>query len=223
MNKEIIYDSPLIIKYHNFLTYDECKSIIDAIDAKEYDKATVYSVPARDYYKSEGRTNSTYVDRTKKLLQLEIKITDFINTELNAINGKNTQYNPETPLAIQKYGVGEQYKVHVDYFNNTEKVHNNDRLATCILYLNDDFEGGHTFFKHLNISIKPKSGMILFFKYDSKYSHENYKTLHAGLPVESGTKYIISAFIREGSIPDWKPTVSDKIIKLNHVYPHITA
>ena len=207
MNKEIIYNIPLVIAYYDFLTSGECKSIIDTIDSEEYVSALLYSTVTDNLtvHESTHRTNSTYVDSTKKLLQLEMKITDFVNTELNSFNGKHTEYNTEIPLKIQKYEVGEQYKLHLDHFNIQKKVFNNDRLATCILYLNDDFEGGHTFFKHLDISIKPKTGMMLFFKYDSKYRHQNFRTLHAGLPVESGTKYIISAFIREGSEIDWQP------------------
>ena len=206
MNKEIIYNRPLVIAYYDFLTSGECKSIIDTIDSEEYVRALLYSTVTGNItvHESTHRTNSTYVDSTKKLLQLEMKITDFVNTELNSLNGKHTEYNTEIPLKIQKYEVGEQYKLHLDHFNIQKKVFNNDRLATCILYLNDDFEGGHTFFKHLDISIKPKTGMMLFFKYDSKYRHQNFRTLHAGLPVESGTKYIISAFIREGSEIDWQ-------------------
>jgi hypothetical protein len=45
------------------------------------------------------------------------------------------------------------------------------RVFSSILYLNDDYEGGHTFFAKNNISVKPKRGMLLIFPSNYEYRH----------------------------------------------------
>jgi prolyl 4-hydroxylase len=75
-------------------------------------------------------------------------------------------------------------------------VTENDRIGTAILYLNEGFKGGETFFPELGLKVIPEKGSVLFFDY--KYSYEtNKKTLHAGLPVIEGTKYIATFWIRQ--------------------------
>ena len=100
-------------------------------------------------------------------------------------------------MQLTQYKIGELYVPHHDYFNvngyNNTVV--NDRVATVIVYLNDGFFGGHTEFTQLNISVKPKRGMALYFKYN--YTAEiNAQTIHSGNYVNFGTKYITQAFIR---------------------------
>ena len=68
-----------------------------------------------------------------------------------------------------------------------------NRVSTMIMYLNDDFEGGSTYFPDLDLRITPKAGNSLAFFYD-----KNTPLIHRGETVTSGTKYIISAFVRDG-------------------------
>lgn len=97
----------------------------------------------------------------------------------------------------QRYTPGQSYQKHCDFFGypNTPPI-SNDRVATCIIYLNDDFEGGSTFFNKLEEAIKPSKGSVLYFQYD--YTHEtNLLTEHTGTPVTAGEKQIVTFWIRE--------------------------
>jgi len=63
-----------------------------------------------------------------------------------------------------------------------------------MVYLNDSFKGGHTFFPTIDLSIKPEKGKaILFWNIDN---NENIpkEALHAGLEVESGEKWIVTVW-----------------------------
>jgi hypothetical protein len=75
-----------------------------------------------------------------------------------------------------KYGVGEHFDVHSD--------HGFSYICTVstVAYLNDDYEGGELWFKHLDQKIKPEAGDIVVFPSNFIYSH-------ASLPVTSGVKY----------------------------------
>ena len=72
------------------------------------------------------------------------------------------------------------------------------RIATMVIYLNDDFEGGSTRFINLDRNIKPKKyGSIYFHTLDKNEKKCHPYGLHAGLPVTSGNKYIANIWIRE--------------------------
>jgi hypothetical protein len=103
---------------------------------------------------------------------------------------------------VQKYSVGQQFDEHYDFFNvDGNYVTDNDRIATMIVYLNDNFVGGETYFPKLDLSYVPKKGSAIFFEY--KYIEKiNKYTRHAGLPVLDGEKWIITSWIRTNSWED---------------------
>ena len=197
MNKEILYDSPSIVICHDLLTPEECKEIIDTVPLGEYERATGFNEKTSASIVTEHRSNITYIDRPFRLAHVQQRLTKFIESELEG----NSVYKKgciETPLQLQRYAVGQQYKAHIDFFNGPgqPKSFDVDRIASVILYLNDDFEGGETFFTALNIDVKPKAGMALFFRYDYNELLDNMNTFHAGMPVSDGVKYIVTTFIR---------------------------
>lgn len=73
----------------------------------------------------------------------------------------------------------------------------NQRIATLLVYLNDDFAGGETRFPNLKVSIKPKKGNAIFFLVSDPKTGMVYKnTLHGGDPVLDGEKWIATQWIR---------------------------
>lgn len=45
------------------------------------------------------------------------------------------------------------------------------RMFSCVIYLNDDFEGGKTFFPNFNYEIDPVAGRIAMFSCDLEHRH----------------------------------------------------
>lgn len=77
-----------------------------------------------------------------------------------------------------KYGPGEYFKPHTDHgfsYNAT---------VSCVLYLNDDYDGGELAFNSLGFKIKPKAGDLIFFP-------SNYIFVHSSEPVNLGIKYSV--------------------------------
>lgn len=93
----------------------------------------------------------------------------------------NTQ---DVGYQIQRTDPGGFYSWHIDGSSPLFK----ERMLVAIWYLNDDFEGGHTEFKHQDISIKPATGKLILFP--PFWTH-----LHQGTPVISGVKYIATTWV----------------------------
>ena len=65
-----------------------------------------------------------------------------------------------------------------------------------MVYLNVPAAGGATRFAHLDKTIQPEIGKLAAWC-NQAGGRPNAFTLHAGLPVRAGAKYIITAWFRE--------------------------
>ncbi|WP_164157224.1 prolyl hydroxylase family protein [Sandarakinorhabdus rubra] len=106
-------------------------------------------------------------------------------------------------LQGQRYAPGQQFKAHTDYFEPTGLdyfPHTQDggqRTFTLMVYLNAPQAGGATRFVHLDKLFQPEPGKLLAWNNRLPDGGVNGFTLHAGMPVRAGTKYIITAWFRE--------------------------
>lgn len=83
-----------------------------------------------------------------------------------------------------KYSEGEEYKDHYDGCTET------GRAISCLIYLNNDYEGGELEFPNFKIKIKPEPGMMLLFP-------SNFAYRHIAHPVTKGTKYCLVTWIKD--------------------------
>ena len=103
-----------------------------------------------------------------------------------------------------KYQENEKYDAHYDAFDISEAnnlARNYQRIITNIIYLNDDFEGGETFFPMLGFDIIPEIGKVLTFENcipNSQYL--NPFSLHQSKPVKKGEKHILTLWLTEDII-----------------------
>jgi prolyl 4-hydroxylase len=110
----------------------------------------------------------------------------------------------EWPMALH-YSAGEEYKPHYDFFDTNARGTARDverfgqRVATFLIYLNDDFEGGETDFPKLNIRYRGKKGDALLF-FNVEHGEPDARTLHAGLAPTRGEKWLYSQWIREARL-----------------------
>ena len=107
------------------------------------------------------------------------------------------------PLQGQRYEEGQRFREHADFFYIDQpywaeyEPHGGQRTWTAMIYLNEPEAGGATRFKLLDFEIEPKLGRILIWNNMPLDGSPNPWTLHEGMPVERGTKYIVTKWYRE--------------------------
>jgi prolyl 4-hydroxylase len=76
-------------------------------------------------------------------------------------------------------------------------------VATCILYLNQDYAGGETYFEAGATRFRGRIGDALFFLNVDAAGRPDAQSRHAGLPVVKGTKWIATRWLRAEPFDPW--------------------
>ena len=103
--------------------------------------------------------------------------------------GMYSNYIPEMKsleeFRIKRYNsdTEDRFDTHVDVADKESAP----RYLALLFYLNDDFTGGETSFLDHDM-VKPRQGSVLIFP-------PYWQFPHAGLPVRTGTKYIMSTYL----------------------------
>jgi prolyl 4-hydroxylase len=106
------------------------------------------------------------------------------------------------PVQGQRYLPGQEFKPHNDWFYTSEsywpgeEARGGQRSWTAMAYLTPVEVGGATFFTRLGIQIEPKPGVLLIWNNALPDGRPNEDTLHAGMPVLKGAKYVITKWYR---------------------------
>jgi len=106
------------------------------------------------------------------------------------------------PAQVLHYTVGQEFKSHHDFLDlsvpgyaRSAAMHG-QRVATFLLYLNDDYEGGETEFLEIGIRHKGRKGDGLLFWNVGEDGNPDPRTLHAGTPPTRGVKWVLSQWLR---------------------------
>jgi prolyl 4-hydroxylase len=113
----------------------------------------------------------------------------------------------EVPSLLH-YGPGQRYKAHLDCISSKQAesdegiAQGGQRTLTLLLSLgNDDYEGGDTWFPHLEAGAKAGTGQLLRFNNTDEDGQPLRSSLHAGQPVTSSEKWLLSKWVRERTTP----------------------
>ena len=195
--QRIYFPFTQIYKKENFLTELEGEQLILMI-SRDLRPSTVAddgdNCLVNDYRTS--KTSDLNYFKDPFYLNIDKKISNLMNLE---------PFFGET-MQAQKYEVGEYYKEHYDFFspfNHEFKTYcewMGQRTWTTMVYLNDVEEGGETYFKYLNLKIKPKKGLLIAWNNLYINGFPNYKTMHEALPPLKNSKYIITKWWRSWSL-----------------------
>lgn len=186
--KLITNDSYRIIQIDNILTSEECDNLISYANNQNYTDSKVLS-QAGSVYNNNRKSQQIWIKDKEN--DIANKITQY--TE------KYTGYPKENmeELQLVKYDVSGYFNEHYDP-DVSYKNDSSDRIYTLIIYLNDDYEGGETYFKNINLRIKPKKGKGVIFKSLTENNELLTNSLHTGTPITKGNKYICNKWIHLG-------------------------
>lgn len=174
----------------DFLSGYECAGLIERIDANRRP-----STIADDLGYEAFRTSETCD------LDGRDPFVAAIDAKLAAVSGLDPAHGE--PLQGQRYAVGQEFKAHTDYFEphgadyQTYCGRSGNRTWTLMVYLNDVRDGGATRFVKVDKMMKPQRGRLLAWNNRLPDGGVNPWTLHHGMKVRAGTKYVITKWYRE--------------------------
>ncbi|ANB76001.1 proline dioxygenase [Paraburkholderia phytofirmans OLGA172] len=189
-------ERPQIVAFADVMSDEECDEMIERSRPLLKRSTTV---------NPENGSNDVIPNRTSEgawyhrgadpfLERLEQRFASLMNWPVE--NGEGLQ--------VLRYGVGAEYRSHFDYFPPAQTgsaVHmarGGQRVATLVLYLNDVAAGGETFFPDAGVSIAPRRGGAVYFRYMNGARQLDPLSLHGGAPVLAGEKWIMTKWVREG-------------------------
>lgn len=155
-------------------------------------------------YNSDGsagaagdRSNSSFDFATNELdlivVLLQIRIANSLRLEVSRLEA----------LQLLHYAPGESFAPHTDYLAPAtphlaeELERAGQRIATVLIYLNEDYQDGETDFPELMVRYRGKTGDGLMFSNVDGAARPDPRTLHAGLPPAGGDKWLATQWIRE--------------------------
>ncbi|WP_245600245.1 prolyl hydroxylase family protein [Sphingomonas jaspsi] len=124
---------------------------------------------------------------------LQLSLAQIVGAELSQAE----------PAQGQRYTPGQEFRPHTDTFNPGSAdyfLHCADagqRTWTAMLYLNEPDEGGATRFKTIGKTVRPETGKLLLWNNLLPDGMPNNATLHQGMKVRKGVKYIVTQWFRE--------------------------
>ena len=113
------------------------------------------------------------------------------------------------PLVLLRYQPGEEYKPHRDYLppstpgNSPRLDQPGQRVHTVFTYLADVEEGGETDFPMIGARVSPVRGNAVHFVNVFANGEPDPRTLHAGLPVRRGEKWLATLWTRQRRFRDY--------------------
>jgi hypothetical protein len=189
-------EQPRIRFIKGFATPAECRCLIGIADGR-VTRATVFDQATGEQTHDPARDNS-YLGL--RLGEMNV-ITEVIRNRISRATRLPVPLF-EAPQLLH-YSVGQQFKPHYDFLDPANPAYDDDlaslgqRIATFLIYLNDGYGGGETSFVKVGRSARPSIGDALFWANVRRDGSPDPDTLHAGLPLTSGEKWVFSQWIRD--------------------------
>lgn len=173
-----------------FLDRTECDALIALIEADRR-PSTIADSNGDNYFRTSETCDLSH----------DVPIVAALDAKLNAISGIRSEH--AEPLQGQRYDVGQEFKPHTDYFEPNGSDYNEycsvagQRSWTFMIYLNDVEAGGGTRFKWIDKIVQPEAGKLIAWNNRKPDGSVNPASLHHGMKVRKGVKYVITRWYRE--------------------------
>lgn len=190
----LLHEEPLIFVQDDFATGDEIRHLQQAGKDRLKPAATITDDGT---VTTTGRSGSVCW-----VPQHHDPVIAALAQRLSALVGLPLSHSE--PFQLVHYAATQGYAPHYDGWQaDTEAgrrcmARSGQRLVTCLLYLNDVPGSGGTAFVRLKFGVDARRGRLLVFHNCHKGSNLLHPdTLHAGMPVRSGEKWVCNLWFRE--------------------------
>lgn len=173
-----------------FLEPELCARVVALIEAQR--RPSTIADPNGDAAFRTSETCDLAAD-DPSVIEIERRIRAF--TGLAPAHGE--------PMQGQRYALGQEFKGHTDYFEPDSPGFAQycsvagQRTWTVMVYLNTPEAGGATRFKAVDKIVQPETGKLIAWNNLRSDGTVNPATIHQGMKVRSGVKYVITKWFRE--------------------------
>lgn len=192
-----ICQSPDIRTFCGLFSASECQHLVSL--AQPHFTPSVVTGPNLDQIPDPIRTSDNAIVHAL----IEDPAVHALNRRLARIT--SSEFDCGEPLLVLRYRPWQQYLNHLDALPGLA----NQRVRTALVYLNSGYEGGHTAFPATGISYRGELGDAIVFRNVLDDGRPDHKSVHAGLPVISGEKYLASRWIRSRPVFDSSGPIAD--------------
>ena len=182
-----------LVIVRDFLDGPSCAALIERIDARRRP-----SEIADDQGIAAFRTSETCdLDSADPVVAaLDRRLSDALGIPLDR----------SEPIQGQRYAPEQEFKPHTDTFNPgsvdyfIHTVDQGQRTWTAMVFLNRPEDGGATRFRTIGKTIQAEPGTLVAWNNLLGDGTPNPATLHQGMRVRKGTKYIVTKWFRERAL-----------------------
>jgi prolyl 4-hydroxylase len=183
-------DSPTLRVLSDLLTPEECEELIGLARPRLRRSLTV-DVDGSHQADERRSSNGMFFRGGELPLVQRIERRVAALLDLPAEHGEGLQ--------VLHYLPGQEYEPHFDWFDPSQPgfaavtARGGQRIASVVMYLNTPEQGGGTGFPALGLTVTALRGSAVYFAYETG----DQTSLHAGLPVIRGEKWIATKWLRE--------------------------
>jgi prolyl 4-hydroxylase len=186
----VCVERPPIRVLEGFMDDNECEQLIE-LSRPRLDRSRTVNKQGDDQIDKARTSQGMFfqVGETPLIERIEQRIATLV--DLPVCYGEGLQ--------ILRYAPGQQYEPHYDWFNPTHQgyealtARSGQRVASVVIYLNTPDGGGGTNFPKAGVTVTARRGSAVYFAYEAG----DRDSLHAGLPVTEGEKWIATKWLRE--------------------------
>lgn len=195
VNITLRMQSPYVLVLDNVLSTDECDTLVTLAQTKLKRSTVIDPASGQEINIAQRSSSGTFfnVNETPFIAMLDKRIAEIMDMPVE--NGEGLQ--------ILHYRQGGEYRPHFDYFppadpgSQAHLQRGGQRVSTMVIYLSGVEDGGGTQFPEVGLTVIPKKGSAVYFEYCNQAGEVDPLTLHAGLPVLAGEKWIATKWVRQ--------------------------
>ncbi|AKI80325.1 putative prolyl 4-hydroxylase [Acanthamoeba polyphaga mimivirus] len=182
------YNKPFVL--NNLISPTKCQEIMQFANGKLFDSQVLSGTD-----KNIRNSQQMWIPKNNPMVKPIFE---------NICRQFNVPFDNAEDLQVVRYLPNQYYNEHHDSCCDSSKQcsefieRGGQRILTVLIYLNNEFSDGYTYFPNLNQKFKPKTGDALVFYPLANNSNKCHPySLHAGMPVTSGEKWIANLWFRE--------------------------
>jgi hypothetical protein len=165
----------------SLISKEDCQYLVDLV--KSYD---IWESGGSSFWDDRVINYYSILKIDKKAASIMLEANRSCSKIIKQHYGLNSDAYSDT-LQIIRWFPGMSQPPHADDMSNSDIKGFEHRAFGSIIYLNDDYSGGHTFYPNFDIEVVPEAGSIAIHPGDPEH-------LHGVTTIENSIRYTIASF-----------------------------